>query len=217
MTSSPAPAPEAPDPDPEPEPSAAAADGRRERRRLRTAHALQAAALELFERQGFDATSTDEIAAAADVSPRTFFRYFPTKESVAFFDEYGEVVEEVLADADLDTSSPHAFVRDGILRVFAAIPPTDEEVLARRVRVIFSTPSLLGHLAADLANERARLVEGLGDRFPDLTPVQAESVAGAAIGVVAAVLERWGHHGGDLAEQLLAGLDVTSFGFAAAT
>lgn len=186
--------------------------GRRERRRLRTAHALQAAALDLFERKGFDATSTEEIAAAADVSPRTFFRYFPTKESVAFFDEYGEVVEEVLADADLDTSSPQAFVRDGILRVFAAIPPSDEDVLARRVRVIFSTTSLRGHLAADLADERRRLVEGLRERFPGLSAVEAESVAGAAIGVVAAVLERWGLDGGDLAEQLLAGLDVAGFG-----
>ena len=62
---------------------------RRQEHKLRTQRGLQTAALDLFAEQGYDDTTTDEIAERAGVSPRTFFRYFPTKESVLFVGEYG--------------------------------------------------------------------------------------------------------------------------------
>lgn len=67
----------------------AAPPSRRQQHKLRTQRALQNAALELFSKQGYDETTTDEIAEKAGVSPRTFFRYFPTKESVLFVGEFG--------------------------------------------------------------------------------------------------------------------------------
>ena len=72
-----------------PESTAAPAPSRRQEHKRRTQRALQDAALGLFAEQGFDETTTDEIAEKAGVSPRTFFRYFPTKESVLFVGEYG--------------------------------------------------------------------------------------------------------------------------------
>jgi AcrR family transcriptional regulator len=69
--------------------AASAQPSRRKEHKLRTQRALQQAALELFAERGYDTTTTDEISERAGVSPRTFFRYFPTKESVLFVGEYG--------------------------------------------------------------------------------------------------------------------------------
>jgi AcrR family transcriptional regulator len=60
--------------------------GLRERKRQRTRQAIARAALELFDRQGFDQTTIPQIAEAADVSPRTVSSYFPSKEDLAFAD-----------------------------------------------------------------------------------------------------------------------------------
>jgi AcrR family transcriptional regulator len=72
--------------------------GRRERNRQRTHDALREAALARFADQGFDATTVEQIADDADVSVRTFFRYFPCKEAVLFGSEHREPMLEALRD-----------------------------------------------------------------------------------------------------------------------
>jgi AcrR family transcriptional regulator len=70
----------------EPSPSSDLPLGLRERKKLKTRAAIQEQALRLFREQGYSQTTVEQIAAAAEVSPSTFFRYFPTKEDVVLFD-----------------------------------------------------------------------------------------------------------------------------------
>jgi AcrR family transcriptional regulator len=72
--------------------SEAPKSGLRERKKLRTRVTLIETAAALCQRQGYDNTTVDQIAAAAEVSPRTFSRYFPTKEAVIF-----AIIEEAAA------------------------------------------------------------------------------------------------------------------------
>lgn len=67
--------------------------GLRERKKRRTREAIRSAAFDLFDRMGYAATTVNEIAAAAEVSPATFYRYFPTKEAVVVSDEYDDLFE----------------------------------------------------------------------------------------------------------------------------
>src|SRR2546425_5565213 len=62
--------------------------GLRERKKQKTRESTQRAALRLFVKQGYEETTIEQIAAAAEISPSTFFNYFPTKEDVVLFDAY---------------------------------------------------------------------------------------------------------------------------------
>jgi AcrR family transcriptional regulator len=103
--------------------------GLRERKKLRTRATLIEAAAELCLRQGFDNTTVDQIAAAADVAPRTFSRYFPTKDSViaAIADEIDTDIAEALEHQSTDITEYEALLL-AHLEVFG--PALDHEAPA---------------------------------------------------------------------------------------
>src|SRR3954447_19234005 len=96
------------------------ASGLRERKKLRTRATLIDAAADLCLRQGFDKTTVDQIAAAADVSPRTFSRYFATKDAViaAIADEMDTYIAAALEQQPLDINEYEALLA-AHLEVFA--------------------------------------------------------------------------------------------------
>ena len=101
---------------------AAVPRGLRERKKMRTRATLIDAAAELCLRQGYDNTTVDQIAAAAEVSPRTFSRYFPTKVSVvaAITDELDELIAEAME------------ALPGDITAYDALLAASLEVLSRR-------------------------------------------------------------------------------------
>lgn len=122
--------------------------GLRERKKQRTRATLIDAAVELCDRQGFDKTTVDQIAAIADVSPRTFSRYFATKDAIALalVDEVLESTAVELARQPLDISQYEALLRSYVAMadgVKAARPGAlSAERMMCIVRILLSSPTL---------------------------------------------------------------------------
>ncbi len=121
--------------------------GLRERKKARTREALQEAAMERFSRQGFDGTTVEEIAEACEVSPRTFFRYFPTKEDVLFAD--GEARRERLLAfiAERPVDEPAFGALRAAMRTLTADYRDDRDALVARSKIVAASPHLQAYKA----------------------------------------------------------------------
>src|SRR5215469_1430834 len=95
----------------------------RERKKARTRAAIREHALRLFRAQGYAATTVEQIAAAAEVSQSTFFRYFPTKEDVVLRDDFDERMLEAFSRQPASLS-PVAALRAAIREALATLTPT---------------------------------------------------------------------------------------------
>ncbi|MFD5436918.1 TetR family transcriptional regulator [Kitasatospora sp. NPDC127067] len=82
----------------------AAEPGMRDRKKARTRDSIRSAALDLFEEQGYERTTVDQICRRADVAHRTFFRYYPAKEALLFGWDFGHVVLDAFAAAPAELS-----------------------------------------------------------------------------------------------------------------
>src|SRR5215472_15110349 len=100
--------------------------GLRERKKAKTRAAIQRHALRLFHEQGYEATTVEQIAEAAEVSPSTFFRYFPTKEDVVLYDDLDPVFIAAY-EAQPAELSPIQALRGALRAVFARLPAHEME------------------------------------------------------------------------------------------
>ncbi|WNG88089.1 TetR family transcriptional regulator [Mycobacterium sp. ITM-2016-00317] len=155
----------------------------RERKKTRTRETVRREAFRLFERRGYTQTTVEQIAEAADVSPRTFFRYFPTKESVLFSDDlFTPIIEAFLAaPAGL---SPVAAYRHAAAEVFARMAGPDYDYIIARQRLLYSLPEAKGALWIEHVKAIRRLTAAIAQRLnrPEDDP-QMRVTAGAIIGV----------------------------------
>ena len=178
--------------------------GLRERKKAKTRAAIQASALLLFRKKGYELTTVDEIAEAAEVSPSTFFRYFPTKEDVVMYDELDPILFKVFAAQPAELSTIAA-LRAAMREVFGRATADELAKQDERAALIFSVPEL----RMRMLDEMVRVTEVLADllakrigRQPDDFAMQA--LAGAVIGVGIAA---WINAKGRLASNYLGLMD----------
>ena len=161
----------------------------RERKRQQTKERIQDEAFRLVLRDGFEATTIEAIAEAAEVSPSTVYRYFGTKEGILLWDELEPPSWEVLQE-ELKVRPPMEALLatfERVMQIGFHIP--DEEV-RERIRLIFALPQLRTAIRDGLAAyERdfaAVIAEG-----SDVGRLEARVIAVIAIGTFAAVIEDW--------------------------
>jgi AcrR family transcriptional regulator len=149
--------------------------GLRERKKQKTRWAIQEHALRLFAQQGFEATTVEQIAEAAEISPSTFFRYFKTKDDVVVEDRYDDLIVAAI-EATPPEVGPFETLRRAMIGSMAQLDAAEEEQILLRMRLTFSVPSLrarsIGNLMASTDAFAPPLARRLG-REPDDLAVRA--------------------------------------------
>jgi AcrR family transcriptional regulator len=165
--------------------------GLRERKKARTRAAIREHALRLFREQGYPGTTVEQIAAAAEVSPATFFRYFPTKEDVVLQDDF-DIVTLAALEAQPAGLSPIAAFRAAAVESLRTMSPDD----LQRFRETTHLTAVVPEVRARALDEFARTIDGIAaalarriGRGPD--DFATRTMAGAIIGVIMSATMPW--------------------------
>ena len=166
--------------------------GLRERKKQQTAHRIEEAAVELFQERGFDATTVDEIAAKAEISSRTFFHYFATKEDVILGD-YATRLTRVTET--LRQQSPQTPPWEALGAAFATVAidyEAHQHQLRRRFGVMMTAGSVFARSLQLQAGWEDAVTDVLSDRLDsgpnDIAP---RLLAASALGAMRSSVRHW--------------------------
>jgi AcrR family transcriptional regulator len=184
--------------------------GLREVRKARTQRAIQEHAMRLFAERGYDATTVADVAAAAEVSSMTVFRYFPAKEDLVMADEYDPViVERIRARPAGEPLLQRVAV--ALAESAADHKPADRAMLLARVQLGLSVPALRARMWDGQYRTQRYIVEALRGESPDPDREFELWVAtGACLAAATAAIMRWAEGGGheDLPGLMTAALRI---------
>jgi len=162
--------------------------GLREQKKARTRETVQRCALDLFAAHGYAATTIDQIAAAAEISPSTFFRYFPTKEDVVLADFTDAIAVDVLRAIPRDVGYVAA-IREMARQVWSGMPPEKAHYESLRHELISSVPELRARMLDEYGRNVQLIASMVSEREGgDPDDPRARAIAGAVMGVMLSVL-----------------------------
>lgn len=193
--------------------------GLRERKKTATRQALHRAALELVAQRGLDAVSVDDVAERAEVSPRTFFNYFPSKvDAVVGMDPAdAQRVADAVRERPGDESPVEALRAVG--RERAAAMAAEPDVWPLRMQVIDSHPVLVQRLMSGFGESERALADAVAERTGTVVGVDAYPTLLAAVHgcVMRTALHRWLTSGftASLPDLVDEGWDLLASGLAA--
>jgi AcrR family transcriptional regulator len=137
--------------------------GLRELKRIRTISVVQNAALDLFLRDGYESTTIQQIAAAAEISESTFFRYFPTKEDVVLRDDLDPLFEAAIRDQPAELA-PIDAVRVAFRQIFALLSGQERSRQRERLAFVLEVPELRSRVLDQLFGGIDLIARALAER-----------------------------------------------------
>lgn len=191
------------------------AAGLRERKKAKNRASIQQHALRLFREQGYEATTIDQIAEAADVSVSTVFRYFHTKEDLVVSDDYDFLFIRAFRAQPAELSPVEA-LRRAIYTTFEDLSPEELRGQHDRDVLMATVPELWAASLGNVTRTMSTITELIAERTgaePDDMAVRA--LSGAAFGMMLDVMLRWARSpeqdtAGEL-DQLFAYLEESQF------
>lgn len=191
--------------------------GLRERKKARTRASLREHALRLFRDQGYESTTVEQIAAAAEVSPSTFFRYFPTKEDVLLRDDFELHAIEAF-ERQPAGMTPVAAMRAAIRESVADLTEAEWADMRLQATIAMTSPEVRSRSVDEMVRTMREISQAFGRRA-GLPPedLRVRTLAGAVIGIVLVVgmpYESWteGNAGPGMFDEIDQGLALLEQG-----
>ncbi|MFD3498361.1 TetR/AcrR family transcriptional regulator [Streptomyces sp. NPDC058676] len=188
--------------------------GLRERKKIKTRTAIRDATYALIQEQGYDATTIEQIAERAEVSPSTVFRYFPTKEDIVLTDEYDAVLLEELRARPAD--EPWADSLRYVMRKAIGLGAAEEpDVTRMRSRLMVEVPAVRARMMESMSVTGRLLASAVAARTGRAeADLEVRVYTMSLIGGLAEISLYWAENGfrDDLRELLDRALDVIEHG-----
>jgi AcrR family transcriptional regulator len=188
--------------------------GLRERKKQKTRDAIQRAAMRLFAEQGYEATTIEQIADAVEISPSTFFNYFPSKEDVVFTDDYDQLFVSVFAGRPAEEPLGVA-IRQTVTQALGEVLERDRDVILTRARLVLSEPALRARVWEDLVQAQQQFASLIASRTGrPADDFEVRITAMVVVAALAAASEEWVRSDGrpDMMEMINRALDVVETG-----